>query len=218
MIYQCHHSKEHVCHLFPFSPYHPFSLESRHSLSSNCPELEEERNRHQLGEFGAMLHLYRNPPGRDWIGFTSWRQLQKEALVFCDESVVLAGLHQSDIVGWHWIDHGNLTLSRQAEQCHPGITEFLWQHTPYCEAYVRGSSGLFASYWVMRWNHFLNWMAFAEPVMLSGLRQIDSDPFLLGNSRALGYALERLFIIWYLSNAYRVTIVHRAASGELQFS
>src|SRR5437764_506678 len=103
MIYQCYFHPSQQARLFHHPPYRPFGLEAdvTPDITRNCPELQRPAHRLHLLEFAAMLHLWRNPPddGDDWIGFTSWRQLDKCATVFVPGEVE-AALRRCPVVTW----------------------------------------------------------------------------------------------------------------------
>src|SRR5437588_820896 len=106
MIYQCYFAPTQREKLFASPVYRGLGLEPdvNPELTRNCPELEGAKNRTALVEYGAMLHLWRNPPeDRDpWIGFTSYRQVDKfpQSPVFASAQQISELLNGTDVVGW----------------------------------------------------------------------------------------------------------------------
>jgi predicted O-linked N-acetylglucosamine transferase (SPINDLY family) len=203
MIYQCYFHPSQQARLFPHPPYRPFGLEPvvNPTLTRNCPELEQPQHRLHLLEFAAMLHLWRNPPadGDDWIGFTSWRQLDKCPTVFRPGAMESA-LERGEVVTWFRLDFP-VTLAPQAERWHPGLPNFLTRMFQDLglgdpEAYSRTQTGIFASYWAVRKADFTAYMEWFYPALAYCLRHLHDDPYLQSKPKASSYALERLFMAW----------------------
>src|SRR5579862_9375960 len=104
MIHQCYFDESQRSRLFQFNLYQGFGLYTivNPDLVRNCPELEDPQIQRQLSEYAAMLHLWRNPEldQDSWIGFTSYRQLEKSPIVFHDRHALEASLADHDVVGW----------------------------------------------------------------------------------------------------------------------
>jgi hypothetical protein len=137
MIYQCYFDASQQARLFDSPLYRGFGLYKavNPAIARNCPELADPKNQHALSEYGAMLHLWRNADldPDPWIGFTSYRQLDKFPTVFQDRRPLEAALADADVAGWGFYQFFEaptgrpITLAEQRERCHPGITSFLWQ-------------------------------------------------------------------------------------------
>ena len=104
MIHQCYFAEAQRARLFQKPVYRGFGLEPEVNpeLARNCPELQEARNRPLLCEYAALLHLWRNPEldPDPWIGFSSYRQLDKFPTVFQSHQQIDRLLEGCDIVGW----------------------------------------------------------------------------------------------------------------------
>ena len=155
MIYQCYFQKAQKPTLFSYEPYKGFGLEVsvNKKLFLNCPELSEHTARTQLTEYSAFLWHWRNDylNPDDWIGFTSYRQLDKFKHVFETKDQVTELLKENKVVGWgqyqlHGKDGRDIPLSEQAE---------FYKNQP--------------------------------------------EYGTVSNDKAIGYFMERLFILWYLS-------------------
>lgn len=211
MIYQCYFHPAQRERLFPRSPYRGFGLEPEVNpdIANKCPELAEPRHRLQLLEFAAMLHLWRNPPddGQDWIGFTSYRQLDKCPTTFLPGEVE-SGLRRADVVAWFCLRFP-VALAEQAEQQHPGILEFMAKlfrdlQLGTLDAYHLTRQGIYASYWAVRKTDFADFMHWFAPAIAYCLRHLDSDPYLQKHPKASSYCLERLFMAWCWQKQKRV--------------
>lgn len=214
MIYQCYFAEGQRGRLFDGALYTGFGLEPEVNpdLARNCVELLTLGNRTALAEYAAMLHLWRNPIDLDrWIGFTSYRQLDKFPTCFeeKDREPIELLLTSNDILGWGFYRLVNATsgapgsIAEISETCHPGITAFLEQllgrvetHLP--PAYFREDVGLFANYWIMSKANFSAFMQWSFPLVSWCLTHRENQPFLSTCPRSVGFVAERLFILWYL--------------------
>jgi hypothetical protein len=188
MIHQCYFDDWQLGRMFATPVYQPFRL---------TPE------RTDLCEFEAMLAIWRygQACGHDWVGFTSWRQLDKSTRQFESLQQIAELLGDRDGIGWHYVDFGT-SLANQAEDYHHGIMDFLSKITrlrtgvDLTDALRKTNAGFFASYWVLRWPRFVEfaeWLAsYCE--LASGM---PDDSYLRSDPKAFAYAAERLFIIWY---------------------
>lgn len=214
MIYQLYYRREHEQRLFRLPLYRGLGLEPEVNpmIAHNCAELEDPRNRLQLVEYGGLLHLWRNEPddGHDWIGTTSFRQSDKTGTLVNDRERVEFLLEGCDVVTWFWRILP-VTLAAQAELCHPGINDYLelslreaGREIP--EQYWGEMAGVFAEYWLMHKKCFREFMDWLYPLIEFGLANLDTLPYLRSHPKALGYALERSFILWYLGASKRVGV------------
>jgi hypothetical protein len=218
MIYQCYFSPEQRSRLFDHAPYSGFGLEPAVNphLRDGCPELAEQATRIALVEYGAMLHVWRHLPfdAHDWVGFTSYRQLDKSGLVFESADQVEALLAGYDYLAWNiWavghVRKGVLTgAAAQAEISHPMLHAFTLDVLRDCggtlpAAYLLAPEVPFANYWVMPKDRFAAFMAWSWPLLQHALAT-DHPYKRFGGSwnalddkrKAVGYFMERLFIIW----------------------
>src|SRR5262249_17864773 len=150
--------------LFTYPPYRGFGLYTavNPDIARNCPELADPRNQPQLSEYGAMLHLWRNPELDPdlWIGFTSYRQLDKFRTVFQDRQTVETLLQKTDVLAWglyqcvEAVTKRPISILEGSEWVHPGITlclaRLLWMRNESLpKSYCASDTGAFANYWVM---------------------------------------------------------------------
>ena len=220
MIHQCYFAPGQRSRLFSSPAYCGFGLEPEVNadIGRNCPELQSPRNRPLLCEYAALLHHWRNPEldGDSWIGFSSYRQLDKFTTVFQSRREVEELLSGCDIVGWggyRFHDAGTkkgVSLAEQGERCHPGLTSCLWQlllrrNEPMPANYLIGNVGLFCSYWVMSRANFEEYMRWSAPLAIWLLEQ--PDPYLATDRRSVSFVVERLFICWYGLREKRVKYV-----------
>ncbi|MHA1482113.1 MAG: hypothetical protein ACTSQA_01585 [Candidatus Heimdallarchaeaceae archaeon] len=220
MLYQCYPKNEHESMLFPQEPYTGFGLEPEvnQDLFLNCPELEDAEVRMQLTEYACFLWHWRNPESNPdwWFGTTSYRQLDKNPFRFIHKKEIEEGLSKNDILAW-----GKYTLldkqsqpqplSGQAESCHPGINKYITDvldkfNVTVPDGWGTCTEGYFANYWVMSNELLRDYMEFSWPMVKWSLENVkDSDYYKMdttygtvSNSKATGYFMERLFILWYL--------------------
>jgi FkbM family methyltransferase len=217
VIHQCYFEASQRARLFASPLYRGFGLYPavNPDITRNCPELANPAHQPLLSEYAALLHLWRNPEldPDPWIGFTSYRQLDKFPTIVEDRQAVERALTQADILGWGFYAFTDaatgrpLTLAEQGERSHPGITSALWQlflrcHEPMPVGYFTETSGLFCNYWVMGKLAFDEFMRWSWPLVRWALNH--PDPFRLSHPRSLSYLAERLFICWYLSRHKRL--------------
>jgi FkbM family methyltransferase len=220
MIHQCYFEESQRARLFDAPLYRGFGLYSsvNPDLVRNCPELEDPRHQPLLSEYGAMLHLWRNPE-RDldpWIGFTSYRQLEKSPTILRDRQKLEHHLTQYDIVGWgmynfvDMITGRPLTLFEESEWEHPGIMScllhLLMMHDQWLPPnYLTGTCGLYANYWAMSRADFEDFMRWSYPLVRYCL--LYPDAFVASHPRSLAFLAERLYICWYGLRGKRILVV-----------
>ena len=127
--------------------------------------MADELNRYALSEYAAMLYFWRHPhcAREDWIGFTSYRQMEKVRFVF--EHAHLKQLRYCDILTWRWLDVGN--VAAHAEESHPGITAAVLRTLGHfglrlpCD-WHSSQAGVFANYWAVRMDTFNAYMSTTE--------------------------------------------------------
>jgi hypothetical protein len=211
MIYQCYFAEAHRSRLFQLPLYSGFGLEPEVNpdIAKNCPELEDPSSRALLCEYAAMLHLWRNsfladPHG--WVGFTSYRQLDKVQTIFTDEQIIIEGLTSYDILGWGFLEFFDgpsqqpVSVAWQGEVCHPGLSEMLNRilsltNENIPRQYLNDNVGLFCNYWIMSKANFEEYMNWSYPLVQWALQH---NPYYTSDRRAVSYIAERLFIIWYM--------------------
>ncbi len=180
-----------------------------------------------LAEYGAMLHLWRNPSldTDDWIGFTSYRQIAKSAIGFQSKHDIQAHLTRGDYVSWYvwWLGdfkHRELTgAAAQAEANHPGLHLFIRDmlgafSIDIPPSYSSAAFVPFANYWAMSRKLFNRYMEWSWPIVQHALiaaHRYLSDETGLGlrdnKARAVGYFMERLFILWSQIERLRLVAV-----------
>lgn len=210
MIHQCYFEDAQRSRLFDSPLYRGFGLYSavNPAIARNCPELEDPANQRRLSEYAAMLHHWRNPEldSDPWIGFTSYRQLDKVPTILHDRKALEEALCQHDVLGWgfysffHVPSGRSMTLAEQGEYCHSGMTACLQallgeRGEALPASYRESNTGLFCNYWVMSRQSFNQLMLWSYPLV----RRCLDQPQRISSSepRFLAYLAERLFICWY---------------------
>jgi hypothetical protein len=217
MIYQCYFKKDQESMLFKTDLYSPFGLEPEvnPNIALNCPELESSALRLSLTEYGAFLNIFRNDVSKVdndwWIGFTSYRQLDKTPIIFKNKQKFEELLHvvARGFGGWgFYVSQSN--ASNVSELCHPKINNFISHilsrfniQIPqrfYTERHI-----LFANYWAMHKELFVDFMNWSWPIIQYAMTQSDHEyvhtksPIpTIDQRKWLGYFMERLFLIWYM--------------------
>jgi hypothetical protein len=216
VIFQCYFDPKHESSLFTSSAYTGLGLEPcvNSAILRNCPELCNPATRLALCEYGGMLNIWRNLDvySFDWLGFTSYRQLDKRALKFTTRDEVCRHLLDHKIIGWgfYQLDHcvGSLTgAAAQLEFFHPGGFHYLQlqlaNHGLEIPArFYSDRSALFASYWAMSKALFIDFMGFSWPIVRSCLNKREDSDYSKSHPKAVGYIVERLFLIWYMQKNY----------------
>jgi len=218
MIYQCYFAKEHEHSLFPLEPYRGFGLEPEVNsrLLENCPELASPFIRKQLTEYACLLWHWRNNDGDSWFGTTSFRQLMKFPHVFQSRNQISELVKDHGIVAWgqyRMVDEVGrpISLKEQTEICHKGLNDFMEECMIACGEEVpkdwsTKDTGFFANYWVMRRDLFESYMEYSWPIVKWALENVKDSDFIKKQAiygtvhpdKAVGYLMERLFLMWYL--------------------
>jgi hypothetical protein len=236
MIHQCYFDASQRDRLFGSPLYCGFGLYAtvNPDIARNCPELADPAHQQMLSEYAAMLHLWRNPEldADPWVGFTSYRQLDKFPTIFSDRDHIERVLKDHDVLGWGGYVYVELETSRkislaeQGERHHPGITSCLYRlllghRQAMPEHYLLDNRGLYCNYWIMSRANFNSYMQWSMPLVTFCLS--NPDPYVQSHPRSLSYLAERLFICWYALHKKRVwhegglrTLVYRASSGAPQ--
>ena len=234
MIYQCYFRADQERRLFRHEPYEAFGLEPEVNpqILEHCPELADSATRLALCEYAAFLSLWRRPASDadDWIGFTSYRQLDKSHVVFDSKAQVAAHLRRYDLVAWHVWSVGRLRFAgltgpaAQAEAAHPRLHQFthdvlatFGEQIP--AKYSTIDKVPYANYWAMSQDRFRAFMEWSWPLVQYALA-IDhpykhTPPRLAAEDKrkAVGYFVERLFIIWMIRSSLRTRWL-----GEVQIA
>jgi hypothetical protein len=225
VIYQCYFSAEQTTRLLQHEAYRGFGLEPavHPEITRGCPELDCERTRTALTEYAAFLHIWRNLPydEDDWIGFTSYRQLDKTDFVFGCKVHIEALLQGCDFLAWYWweVQHVRLGLltgaAAQAEISHPRLHDFTVDvlgkfGIALPSGYFSEPAVPFANYWVLRKPQFAAYMDWSWPLVRHALaidhpykRYAQSWNRLDDKRKAVAYFTERLFVIWTLIGGFR---------------
>ncbi|MHB8472060.1 MAG: hypothetical protein ACYDC8_04270 [Gammaproteobacteria bacterium] len=226
MIYQCYFKKEQEPRLFTKEPYRGFGLEPdvNPTLLNNCPELVDENTRLALVEYAAFLHIWRNLPfdNDDWIGFTSYRQTDKTNFIFKSKQQIEDAFLRHDLVAWHVLSvigsrtHSLKGAAAQAEIYHPMLHEFTTSILGHFgivipKAYYFAQEVPYANYWAMSKTLFASFMTWSWPMVQYALtvdhaykRNDKSSNPTDDKRKAVGYFMERLFIIWTMLKALRI--------------
>lgn len=223
MIYQCYFRKDQEARLFTQEPYRGFGLEPElnPTLLEVCPELSEASTRVALCEYAAFLYCWRtlDRDGDNWIGFTSYRQLDKSDVVFDTKESIERQLANVDVIAWHGCSVGNVRSRRlrgtaaQSELGH-GMHKFtLDMLRPFGiklpRAYQTATIAPYASYWVIRKARFVQFMQWSWPIVQAALatdhpyKDVPTRGYWDDQRKRVGYFAERLFIIWSLQEALR---------------
>lgn len=223
MIYQCYFKKDQESNLFKTSIYKGFGLEPivNKSILLNCPELENEKNRLALTEYAAFLNIWRNDVYKLdadwWIGFTSYRQLDKSPVIFDSKETFERCLKIAQgFCGWGFYEMSKNT-SFQAEHCHPNINKFIEDvfsslNIKIPNRFYTDKVALFANYWAMDKHKFIDYVTWSWPIIQKAFSMKDhiyakTDSIMSTTSKDkwIGYFMERLFILWYMSRNYYPT-------------
>lgn len=217
MIYQCYFKKEQEDRLFKTDIYAPFGLEPEvnESITLNCPELSSAKNRLNFTEYAAFLYFYRNGvnclDSDWWIGFTSYRQLDKAPVIFSNKPLFenILGKVAGGIGGWGYYKT-NSSAKGQADYCHPGLYSFIVDvfrdlNLKIPERFYTDKYLLFANYWAMHKDLFIDFMDWSWPIMQYAMTKGD-HPYTktkspiptVSTEKWIGYFMERLFLIWYM--------------------
>lgn len=225
MIYQCFFRNEHRARLFDAEPYASLGLEPdvNERLCEVSPELSDAATRLQLVEYGGFLHLWRriqdNP--HDWIGFTSWRQLDKSPVVFQTIAEVEAALEGVDYIAWAPWDVGQLQhgwlrgLAAHSEISHPHMHSFIVELLRDAgevlpRAYSHDRIVPYANYWAMSNTLFDDYMRWSWPIVQRALTKqhiyvnyIPPWDHKGDVRKSIGYVVERLFIVWAMKRSLK---------------
>jgi hypothetical protein len=217
MIHQCYIAESQRSRLFTSPVYRGFGLYTavNPDIARSCPELEDPKNQPLLSEYAAMLHLWRNPEldPDSWIGFTSYRQLDKFSTIITDRDGLERLLADVDVVAWGGYRFHDaftkrpISLAEQSERSHTGIVSLLWKlllmrNEAMPAHFLQDNAGLFCNYWIMSKANFREYMDWSCPLVRWCLNHF--DPYLQSSPRAVSHVLERLFILWYALRQKRV--------------
>jgi hypothetical protein len=208
MIYQLYFNHSHLQRLFLHPLYSPFGLEPEVNPDiENCKFLKHPDVRFMLSEYGAMLYLNEFPDDDTWIGFTSYRQLDKEFFVFGmnDRQVIERLLEKYHILGWRFREH-KMCLYRADNSSHPyhavcmeAILNTLGYKLP--RGYKIDQSALYCNYWIMSKTDFNHYMRWSWPILKWMITHYKKIKFLkdsaVNHYSGVGIIMERLFIVWY---------------------
>jgi len=224
MIYQCYFKKEHEKHIFQTDCYQGFGLEPEvnSELFINCPELEDAKTRLALAEYACFLWFYRNLDciQGDYFGTTSYRQLDKQPTIFESQSYLDSIKDPEKIVTWgmsELLDGGGfpLPISIQTEIAHPGMTSYIntvVDEVP--EGWYSSNKVVFGNYWYMHKNFFVDFMDFSWPLVQQSLKDqkhpyfSQEHNFGADRKKAVGYFMERLFILWSLKKKHPIVVAN----------
>lgn len=208
--------------LFNTDVYAPFGLEPEVNpdISLNCKELEDPATRLALTEYGAFLSIYKNDVWKkdndSWIGFTSYRQLDKSPVIFKNKAKFseILNIVCGGFAGWGYY-YSRSNASTLSELCHPNINKFITDVLSHFgikipERFYTDKHLLFASYWAMNKSIFIDFMSWSWPIMQHAMT-LTSHEFAHTKSpvpsvdqrKWLGYFMERIFLIWYMIRDYR---------------
>jgi hypothetical protein len=226
MIYQCYFKPEQKQKLFSESVYAGFGLEPEvnDQLFKNCPELQDKHTRLQLTEYACFLWHWRNPEADkdNWFGTTSYRQLDKTPFKFENSLILDEYTKNNYIVVWgvYKLMNSNglpISLAKQSDICHPGINNFieivLKRHGEKIpKYYYELSKGAYANYWAMNKKMFNEYMEYSWPLVSWALNNQESFDYFkkdmpgitVTKEKAVGYFMERLFLIWYLKHNHKL--------------
>ena len=158
MIYQlCHDDR---LTRPPFSPLY-------RCLTMGWPDCLPELANEDQGIIYCSRHL--DMDSDSWIGFTSYRALEKTPIVFHDAAWIETALRSHDMLAWLWLDVGN--LAARTERKVPGITEAFRQalaadgETIPPEWFLH-RFGAFSNYWIMSKRNCAAYMRWALPKIL----------------------------------------------------
>lgn len=159
-------------------------------------------------EYSGMLYIWKNKIFKDnWIGFTSYRQLDKSPFVLDhkNKDIILPLLDKYDILSWLFVSF-DMSISQQAERCHKNINQYLiylFMHhfnEPIPSLYFTERSGCFANYWIMSIENFIQFMEWSYPKVLTIVKLSKTMKYLKLDTHEnnSGFIIERLYNIWYM--------------------
>ena len=143
--------------------------------------------------------------------------------MFKTASEVCGLLREHRIIGWGFHDVSPFKSSdligaaAQLELAHPGgfayLTTALRENGHAIPArFSTDTWVLYANYWAMKKSLFRDFMEFSWPVLQWCLRTQKDHAFVHTHDRSIGYIMERLFIVWYMT---RGEIPHRLGPHPL---
>jgi hypothetical protein len=224
MIYQCYFKKEQEQNLFSPDCYQGFGLEPElnSTLFKNCPELKDAKTRLALTEYACFLWFYRNLDclEGDYFGTTSYRQLIKQPTIFESQDHLDSLKDPKKIVTWGMTElleqEGYpLPISIQTEIAHPGMTSYINEildEVP--EEWYSCNKVIFANYWYMHKDLFVDFMDFSWPLVQQALKDqkhpyfSQEHKFGADKRKAVGYFMERLFILWTFKRKHPVVVAN----------
>lgn len=193
MIYQLYPNKKLKNELF--SNYYS-------SLCLDC--LDKEYLPELKMEYSGMLYLWKNKLDNDnWIGFTSYRQLEKSRFILNNQNCILLNkLNEFDILCWYCLYRN---LAHQAEKYHSDIIynlQLLLDHfnEQIPEIFFTKTLGCYANYWIMSKQNFVEFMNWSYPKVKKILELGKTIKYFEINNHHSnsGFIIERLFVIWHL--------------------
>jgi hypothetical protein len=216
LIYQCYFRSDQRSRLFRTECYEGFGLEPdvNDRLTLNCPELASSETRLALTEYACLLWFWRNRDeiGDDWFGTTSYRQLEKVPFIASGQDELYSLCDKDAVNTWGYVilrDSKNypLPISLQTEMHHPGMTSYLTHifqkfNRRFPDAWFNLTEVVFANYWLLSNPLFFDFMEYSWPLVSDALNCQDHFYFRQDmrfgaeKKKAVGYFIERLFILW----------------------
>lgn len=226
MIYQCYFKPTQVSSLFSEDCYTGFGLEPEcnKDLFLNCPELMDQSTRLALTEYACFLWFWRNQDAiqDDWFGTTSYRQLDKQKFKFKNKNQInnLLLSHKDTIITWGLSEFYEangypLPIAIQTEIAHPHMTSYINESFKTHKIdipidWFTQPIGILGNYWLMQKEMFFQFMEFSWPLVKSALLN-KAHPYFntemkfgCDKKKAVGYYMERLFILWCQNNQYNI--------------
>lgn len=177
-------------------------------------------------EYSGMLYVWLNNLCKDdWIGFTSCRQYEKgfKSIVTSTNEGILDTLNYFDIITWGFLCKGHDIFGKnpkinnvfdQAEYCHQGLMGKIdhllknFGHYDSTSLFKNTECGIFANYWLMSIYNFYEFMAWSFPKVYWMIKNPEIYDTSTGHYNNIGYAIERLFIYWYISEKKTIKILN----------
>jgi hypothetical protein len=177
-------------------------------------------------EYCGMLYVWLNNLDIDnWTGFTSCKQFKKHftTIVTYNRTEICDLLVENDIITWGFLCrldkrfcHYNKinNLFDQSEYFHPGLMNLIdsilkiFSYNGFIDIFKINQCGIYANYWLMSRNNFHSFMVWSLPLVQYMVNNPSLCNTKIGHYNTIGFAIERMFIYWYLSNNKTIKILN----------
>lgn len=176
-------------------------------------------------EYCGMLYVWMNQLDKDgWIGFTSCKQFKKRFvnIVTYRPNEIENTLQNYDIITWGFLCKQDSRFARysfidnlfdQAEYFHPGLMNMMdkvlneFGYSDIIQIFKSTECGIYANYWLMSKDNFNTFMEWSFPIVKYMVKNAGCNAS-MGHYNSIGFAVERMFIYWYMSNNKTIKILN----------